>query len=401
MADVSIDSTAAAGTHSGHRNCVFVSQSIGYFFYFDSTSTFVYSKTTNGGSSWGAPVTIATAVTHLAFAVWFDKWTPGDSGTLIHTWFFNTTDDDVFWRSLDTSTDTLGTRQTVFNGASATVTSATPFVSGTKTTSGYLYCAYDIDAGAEKGFHRSLDGGATWSANLATTFIEATLDMAMLFPAMGTGDGNDCWCLYNDVSADAITLKLWDSSAGSAVESATIATYIENATNATTRWGFNGSIRNSDGHLIMACVNDRDTATSDHVVYDITDTSTFSALTSITTDIDDHYYPNVFINQYNNDIYVVYNGKRDGSEVLDTTTKVYYTKSTDGGVNWSAGDTVYMEDAAAAVVQVYVPLTGDRLYAGWRIGTTLLGGYTNSLTFSGGPPPSSTYTDTLPFLGAG
>src|SRR6185436_12670532 len=96
------------------------------------------------------------------------------------------------------------------------------FVSGTKTRSGYLYCAYDIDAGAERGLHRSTDSGTTWSANLATTFVEATLDQCKLFPASNTGDNNDCWAIYYDASATAITLKMWDSSAAAQVESSTI-----------------------------------------------------------------------------------------------------------------------------------------------------------------------------------
>lgn len=43
---------------------------------------------------------------------------------------------------------------------------------------------------------------------------------------------------------------------------------------------------------------------------------------------DDYWYPQVFIDQLTDDIYVVYNGKRDGSQTLGTATTVNYVKST-------------------------------------------------------------------------
>src|SRR4029450_682166 len=182
MADVSIDASVSTSTARGLRSVVFTTASIGYWFYIDSAGTFVYSKTTNGGATWGAAVTIESATTNIAFDVWFDQWTPGDSGTLIHTWFFDSTADIVYWRSLDTASDTLGTRRSAFVGASA-VAGRGAFCSGTKTRSGYLYCAFDIDAGAEKGLVRSTDSGTTWSANLATSFISQSLDCCLCFPA--------------------------------------------------------------------------------------------------------------------------------------------------------------------------------------------------------------------------
>lgn len=391
MADVSIDSSIVAVTARGVRAVVFTTDQIGYWFYLDSDGVFGYSKTTDGGATWGAQVNVdSTAETTIvAFDVWFDKWTPGDTGTKIHTWFFGVTADDVFYRSLDTNGDTLGT-QVVASAEATAVAGRGAFVSGTKTRSGYLYVAYDIDAGAERELFRSTDGGATWGSSLSGTFVEATLDTCALFPASGTGDNNDMWAVYYDASATALTLKLWDSSAATAVESSTIQTHTDGSTDLTGQFGFSASVRHSDGHLILAAVSLRDNASSVHNVYDITDTSTITTKGNITTNIDDHYYPQVFIDQATNDIYVAYNGKRDGTEVLDTTTKVYYTKSTDGGTTWSAGDTAYMEGAAGVVQQVWAPLMGQRFYVGWRVGTTLLGNKVNSVVLSIYATPSET-----------
>lgn len=369
---------------------MFVSDLVGYWFFFDSDDDFFYIKTTDGGATWGGPVEIDadTTIVGVAFDVWYDRWTPGDNGTKIHITWFTTDNDAVNYRALDTLDDSLGSQTIVFQGATS-VAGRGIFASITKTRSGMLYVAYDIDAGAERGFHRSTDNGATWSANLSTTFIEATLDQALLFPASNTGDNDDCWAVYYDASATALTLKMWDSSAGAQVESSTFQTHTEGATDLTGQWGFSGAIRHSDGHLILASCSERDTATADHEVFDINGTSAIVTLGPITTNIDDHYHPAIFIDQFTNYIYVFYNGKRDGSETLDTTTKVYYTKSTNNGSSWTSGDTAYMEGAAGVVAQVWAPLMGSRLYAGWRVGTTLISNAVNSIDLD---PPLSNLT---------
>lgn len=404
MADVSIDAIVDNATALGMRTMVFTSDLIGYMFYADTGKGLAYSKTTDGGATWGTSVQVSTATTSiLAFDVWFDQWTPGDSGTLIHCTWFEATLDDLFWRTVNTSGDGLGTQRVVFAG-STFVAGRGIFASVTKTISGYLYVAYDGDAGVEKGLFRSTDSGTSWSASLSSTFIEATIDQCWLFPASNTGDNNDCWAIYHDASADALTLKMWDSSAGSATESATIAAVIENVTNLLGQYPISATVRHSDGHLLISVLTDRDTATADHLVYDVNGTGSITALTAITTDIDDHYHSQIFIDNDTSDIYVAYRGKRDGSEVIDTTSKVYYTKSTDDGTSWSAGDTAYQEGATDTGVQIYAPLMGNRFFVAWRgVGTTIVGNFVNSVDLSGGggPPPSSTYTDTLPFLGVG
>lgn len=380
MADLTIYTGASGSAARGMRAVVFTTTLIGYWFFIDADNDLKYKKTTDGGATWGASVVCGVADTDFAYDVWFDKWTPGDTGTLIHLFWFGSTLDAVSYRALDTNGDTFGTQRTVFDGASA-VGGRGSFVSGTKTRSGFLYCAYDIDAGAEMGFHRSTDGGATWSASLSATFVEATLDEALLFPASNTGDNNDCWAIYHDDSADALTLKMWDSSAAAQVESATIQTHLAGITDLVHQHGFSGSIRHSDGHLILAAVSEYDTATSDHQVWDINGTGSITALTNITTNIDDHYHPAVFIDQLTDHIYVAFNGLRTGGETMGTATKIYYTKSTDGGTTWSAGSTAYMEAAAGARRQVWAPLMGPRFYVGWSIGTAVEANAINSVAF--------------------
>lgn len=379
MADVSIDSAIGTNTARGIRSVVFVTPDIGYWFYIDSSGRFGYSKTTDGGATWGAHVVTDALNPALSYDVWFDQWTPGDSGTKIHTVYFDSGNDDIFYRSLDTNGDTLGTQVVVEAEASA-AGGVYVHASITKAVGGNLYISWECDISGERGFERSTDGGATWAAR--TIQQEATGDVSMLFPA-NAADTQDIWAVYHDADVDALTLKAYDDSANTWSESATIATVVENTTNLIGSYAFAASLRHSDGHLIVTAVTARDTATADHRVFDVNGTGSITELTAITTDIDDHYYPQIFIDQSTDDIYLPYNGKRDGSEVLDTTTKVYYTKSTDGGTTWSAGDTAYMEGAAGVVVQVWAPLMGPRFYVGWRVGSTLVGNFVNSLTFAG------------------
>jgi hypothetical protein len=381
MADVTIDSSIASATARGIRTVVFSTELVGYTFYLDADGTFVYRKSTDGGATWGSLVTINSVTNHIAFDVWFDQWA-GGSGTLIHLFYINTTNSDVFWRSLDTNGDTLGTERTAFNGITA-VGGRGAFCSGTKTRSGYLYVAFDIDAGAEHGIVRSTDDGTTWSSNLATTFVEATVDQCILFPATGTGDDNDCWAIYQDASADSLTMKMWDSSAAAEVESSSMQTMVENISDTTGQMGFSGSIK-SNGDLIVVSCSERDTATADMQVWEVTAVNAgnltgITAKTNITTNIDDNYYPTVFIDSENN-IYVAYNGKSDGSETLGTTTKIYYVKSSDSGSTWGVEQS-YQEGAASANLQVWSPLNGARFYVVWRP-TGLKGNKVNSVTLT-------------------
>lgn len=380
MADVSIDATILAGTGRGLRSLVFTSATAGYCFYIDSTGLFSYSQTSDGGGTWGTAVVIdATETGTVGFDVWYDKWTPGDTGTKIHVWWFGTVRDQIRY-----SNSTDFSIQTVPFGGASSVAGNNAYVSGTKTRSGYLYCCGAIDASNEQYFGRSTDGGGTWSAALSATFQEANPDHALLFPATGTGDDNDMWAVYHDSSATALTMKMWDSSAAAQVESSTVQTIAAVGTDLTVyQMPFSGAIR-SNGDLIIVSCSERDTATADMQVWTVTGVTAASQTgithnTDITTNIDDNYNPAVFIDWYTNDIYVAYNGKRDGSETIGTTTKVYYTKSIDGATTWTAGDTAYQEGATSADLQVWAPISGPLFYSSWRVGTTLLGNKVNSV----------------------
>ena len=122
-----VDESISTGTviHNGSSpTTVFTTESIGYAFYIDSNGTVAYKKTTNGGASWGTSVTVHNVTTSVRVAVWFDQWTPGDTtGTIIHIVVTDTTNDEIYYGTLDTATDTLVT-PVVITTSGATITSA-------------------------------------------------------------------------------------------------------------------------------------------------------------------------------------------------------------------------------------------------------------------------------------
>lgn len=380
--DVSVDAVVSSSTARAGRSVVFPTAYIGYVFLIDADNNFKYIKTTDGGLTWGSLTTIKSGDTTVAFDVWFDQWTSGENGTLIHTAHFGSVADDVFYRTLDTNGDSLGTERTIFAGASA-VAGRGAFCSIAKMrsngSSNYLFCAFDIDAGAERGFYRSTDAGVNWASRDAT-LVEATGDECLLFPG-NEADPNDCWALYHDASANALTLKMHDDSAGTTSESASIATVTEETTDGTGQRAFAGAVRHSDGHLFCAVWTEYDSATGDFRFFDINGTGSILEKTALATDKDDSYYPSVYIHQPTGAIHVAYIGKLDGTETIGTTTTAYFAVSLDGGGTWSSNKPFSVN--AMAWRQMWTPPTGPRFAGVWRESVTnqLVSNYGYSSSF--------------------
>jgi hypothetical protein len=376
VADVTLDAAIDNETARARRTIVFVSADVGYCFFNDSDSDFFYTKTEDGGQSWETPVEIDTdtTISCVAFDVWYDQWTPGNSGSLIHIVWVETGDDDPQYRNLDTSDDSFGSQVTIVAGGSAAGGVGTQ-LQVTIAIGGNLYFGGSIDSGTERFFYRSTNGGTSWGSR--AELIESSGDTALMFPAANTGDNEDIVACYYDLNVDELTLKWYDDSANSWTESSLVQSFNPDNTDLLGHGMYSATIRHSDGHILLTAVTETDTATSDHVVFDLNRTSTaFSILekTKITENIDDHTHPAIFIDQSTDDIYVAYNGARDGSQSWQLTTNVYYVKSTDDGDTWSSGDTAYREGSADNIAQVWVPPMGPRFYAVWRRDNSVLEG---------------------------
>lgn len=372
MADTAITAVTVASHSRVMRSIVFVTKDIGYCFNIGSGTDLDYVKTTDGGKTWGAAVDVYTG-TIDSFDVWYDQWTPGDLGRIIHIAFTEAGTDDVTYFAFNTTNDTKTTEVDIFAGAS-TVAGRGTFTSITKARGGNLYVAFDMDAFAETGFYRSTDNGATWSSR--TNPIEATLDQCILFPA-NAADPQDVWMLYDDDSTAELTIKTHDNSANTNSESAAL-TFNNNATDLTGQYGFAGSIRHSDGNLIFAYCDTYDaagTSTTDLKVYRW-DGTTATALTDIATNVDHIYYPSVYLNQDTPDwIYVAHIGVTAGTSTLTTSVPVVYALSKDRGVTWTK-DIAY-SSLTTDYMQTWCPLNGKRFIVAYFdiSGLDIMGNY--------------------------
>lgn len=341
--EVDIDA-AAAVTGSDHSNAgptvVFTSDTTGYKFYRDSGNTCVYSKTTNRGESWNAAVAVDTQADCIGIAVWYDKWTPGATGTTgtrIHIATIDTGNDDIFYNVLDTSNDTLGlttaTTTDRLAGQIATLATGGNAVSITMATSGSLFASVDDTSDS---FVMRCPATSTCTSNL--NWIEAGTrpqdlanDFSTLVPLM---NGN-VMIINRDVSADDIRSKIW-SATSSAWTTTWVAVDAAATENAAYDVNVSAMISSSTGRIHLAYVADQ--ATFGNNTQDIR-TATFdnNAWTSRTAVVTNSArgIQNIALGTDQNDdtVYVAYTATSSNSFL---TQNIYYKFSSSTMQSWSA-----------------------------------------------------------------
>ncbi len=330
MADTAIDTLAHANLNVSNLlgGPIWVNEDIAYIVYKRNTSRPAYRKSINGGTSWDGPTDILTSPV-TALAVWYDRWTPGNSGTKIHVVYLDATAHKVYYRSLDIVDDSFGTEITVFTGSSFEAASwVSSHVSIVRSRNGNLYIGFWGDNDGEFGFYRSTDSGATWSSRAQLADGNA-VDGILLMPGNET-DPADIWCIYHDRSFSEISLKVYDDSDNSWSETL-ISSGIESAAT-SGHFQYAAAPRHSDGHVILAAWNEYDSATADLLVWDLASSTDFTALTNVVTNLGESAEVSVLINQMDSTIYVAY----IKGVIWQATADVKYKKSTDGGTTWEA-----------------------------------------------------------------
>lgn len=225
-AEVTIDDTPNTNglSHTAVQpTTVFLTDQIGYKFYRDGSGgggtngTCVYTKTTNGGTSWGSEIMVDSQTDCEAIVVWYDQWTPGDTGSYIHIATMDSGDDDLWYNRLDTSSDTLlmgsSPTSTSLSQSVMSITAATANHSMTKATDGTLYMSI-ADNGDR--FVVSCASGCGTASNWTEvgdgTFMDADEDITMLLPL----DSGDILLINRDISANDLRSKVWNGSSWSA-----------------------------------------------------------------------------------------------------------------------------------------------------------------------------------------
>lgn len=337
-----IVNTAIASNHrqGGQSNdIIYVSANTWYKVILSSdTIDLYYVKTTNAGLTWSIPVAIRTG-TVGGIAVWFDKWTSGDTGTVIHITYLDSSTNLLYYRSLDTSGDTLGTEITAFTGVSW-VFGANTCLAITKSKGSRILIGFDGDGGTETGFVKSNDYPVT-AFTTKTNFNEndPISDYFMLAPG-NYADTNDIDCIYWDRSASEISLKTYDDSAnnwtGVSAETS-IATGMSRIPTGTVEPQFSLTMRHTDSHLLLVAWSSSDTLNADLRMFDINGAASITEKTNVVLNSgDDQGGCVIGLDTTDDSLYVFYIGKSDGSETAYTAVNLYYKKSTDGGTTWGS-----------------------------------------------------------------
>jgi len=294
----------------------------------DGEQNLAFSETTDEGVGWSQTIIATSEVQNIA--CWYDKETPGDDGELIHIAYLELGDwpgGEVNYTTVDITDGTIGSIIQVDAASEIYIVPEENDVAITKTLSGNLILAYgDVDD--ELAF-KSADG-ITW--NPITKVHENNDDWVKLFPA-NTGDDNDAVAIYQDVSANTITIKMYDDSENLWDEASITTNIIEDLNGDYPN--FDAAVRHSDNHILLALHTDGDSAGDDLKTWDITPDSiaapTVTAKTNIFTNKAQSEGVAVLINQGDDDVYVSY---MTGTNFY-TDVDVVYVRSIDDMGSWS------------------------------------------------------------------
>lgn len=303
---------------------------VGYVFYINGSSDLIVTKTTDGGAIWTDVVSVDNNGAVEMFDIWFDQWSVNDTGNIVHIVYTESNLDDLIYNTFDTTDDSVGSGVQIM---STTIISSDGNwgdhdLSIIKARGENLYVGLmDLN---DCGVWKSINNGASWSS--VANIDESCVVDRIRFQPGAEADANDFVSLYQDVSTNQITLKTYDQSGDSWSESSVITEVAE--TTLYSQWST--ATRHSDNHTLLAVWNLLDSASGDLLFFDIESASSITQKTDINTDTDDSFQVGILINQQNDDIYIAYLGKSDGSEVLGTTVNAYYKKSSNGGTSWGS-----------------------------------------------------------------
>lgn len=359
MANITVDAAVAANSDRfSSRALVWKTDQIGYAFFVNASADLAYRKSSDGGQTWDAPVTVHTG-TVKRFSVWYDQWTPGDAGVVIHIAFHDSAALTVVYNNLDTATDTLGSPVTA--GSPSTTDSAATIeypCEIVKARGGNLYLLYATDstkATDTHSFYRSTDGGGTFGARSAAALETPSnfwqLDSCLLLPG-SEADSNDIWCFYWDKSANAISVKVYDDSANSWAETSVSGSMTRAASNGfMPPWA--AAQRPSDNHVFLLAWNETPSSSADLKCFELNGVGSITTRTDVSTNVTDLAGVGIVIDGNSDDIYAYY--LFIGAAAND---KVSFTKSADDGATWDAP-----ADYSVSAAKVFTGLWGSEVIA--------------------------------------
>ncbi len=336
--DATTSTTQLEHNHLGSQS-VFTTDQVGYKFYVDSSGACVYSKTLNGGASWGTAVIVDSKTTCFGVAVWYDRWTPGDTGTDIHIMTADTTNDDLYYNRLDTTTDArlllAAPTSTVINtGQGGTLAAGVNAGSITKGTDGAIYMSMADDADSYiVECSSDCDLATSWTET-GTSPMPLTLDYSLLMPL----PSGNILLIHRLILADDIQSKVWNDTAGTWSASWTTidASAIENSTYDPA---FTAGVNVATGDVFLAYVDDATSGTVGGSNDDIRvwkySSSTWSAGADVLTNSARGITQVALsVDANSGDVYVANTSRTTAGTA--TTARVYWASSTSAMSAWGA-----------------------------------------------------------------
>lgn len=326
--EATIDATTSTTNldHRGQPALVFINDTIGYMFYKDSgTATIGYSKTTDGGDTWGARVA-TTAQTDIAgFNIWYDRWTPGDTtGTIIHIAMTDTGGDDIWYDTVNTNGDAQGTE--VALDATAVTLTTTDKLTITKNTTGTIFVGYAdaSTAGISKVRKCSVtcSTGTNW-ANAGTSPLTQTTDYIKLVPL---ASGN-VMLIQDLLASNTVRSNIYRTNNTWSGWTTIDASVVENTNYPDT---ISATVDRSTNYIYLAYGADIAGTNTADIRTAIYNGATWTRKTDVITNANTVTNFDIFRDENTGDIYCAYLRGTAGSSM-----NAYYKKSTDGMVTWS------------------------------------------------------------------
>jgi len=378
---VTIDTTTSSDARTNNNvgsQTVFVSDQIGYVFYRDSTGQCVYSKTNDAGASWNSSQLVDSQTDCVRIAVWYDAWTPDDSGTSIHIVTMDTSEDDLFYNRLDTGSDTLllgstPVSMTSNSGQTPTFTSTANIMSLTKATDGEIYAVMNDTSD-------SYAVSCTVSCDLSTSWNEVGInpfDLRNDYTVLAPLSGGDIIAINRDVSANVIRSKVWNGISWSGSW-----TNIETAVAESVEYdgGMSISVDLATGYVYLIYATDNDVLTdnNDDIRTAVYDGAAWTTMSDVFTNATGRGLVDVAlsIDQNNGHLYAAYTIQDIAGD--SDTASIYYRESTDGMTTWGT-EVGPINTSAGDFRKPSVNLGNfERLYVSWwdansndRFGETL------------------------------
>lgn len=335
--DVSVDTSTAATNaikvDTPNSTLVWINNDEGFMFYNDQFDSSAMASTSDGGATWGNFQQYDSNSNNIIeFGVWYDRWTPGRGGDLIHIVSYDLDSDDTWYTQYNTITDQLST--TVVTGTGTATISAGDVATITVAEDGAIYVAAQDES--DSWVHScasSCTTGVNWSA-LTNPFTSNAQDYVLLFPFKDT---DNVMLLWWDTSANDLLSNVYSATSSSWWGWVTLDGSVEDNTIYTSS-SMGATFNPETGNIYWAVIADANNyTTQDHDLrvweYDRS-SYTWSEKTAIFTNVSGGLSnTSITIDENTGELYVIYSRLATISDA--DSADIYYVVSNDNGDTWS------------------------------------------------------------------